>query len=128
MKVTRILHTSVNTAGAADETAGFYRDVLGLAPSSFRPDIPGVPGHWFEARNAQVHLVGRAPSDQRESTRRVTTSALESLTSTRPSPSSKPAASSSYGACSTIRDATSRRSSSPTRAATRSSSNTTPEP
>ena len=63
MKVTRVLHASVNTAAAIDETERFYRDVLGLAPV-WRPEIPGVPGQWLGAGNAQVHLVGREESDR----------------------------------------------------------------
>jgi catechol 2,3-dioxygenase-like lactoylglutathione lyase family enzyme len=62
VKVTRLLHASVNTAVATDDSAAFYRDVLGLS-EQWRPDIPGVPGSWFAAGDAQLHLVGRSPSD-----------------------------------------------------------------
>ena len=62
MKVERILHASVNTAAAFDETAAFYRDVLGLA-EDWRPEMPGVPGQWFAVGDAQVHLVGRSASE-----------------------------------------------------------------
>jgi glyoxylase I family protein len=60
MKVTRIHHASVNTAGKHAETERFYRDVLGmeLAP---RPDL-GVDGAWLEAgSDGQVHLIDAAP-------------------------------------------------------------------
>ncbi len=59
MRITRILHASVNTSAATEETAAFYRDVLGLA-TTWRPDI-GVPGTWFTVDDAQLHLVGSAP-------------------------------------------------------------------
>ena len=61
MKVTRLLHASVNTTAAPDETARFYAEVLGLAPAA-RPDMPGVPGQWFTVSDAQVHLIGLAES------------------------------------------------------------------
>ena len=63
MNITRVLHASVNTAGAIDETERFYRDVLGLEPI-WRPEIPGVPGQWFGVGATQLHLVGREPSDR----------------------------------------------------------------
>jgi len=61
VEVTRILHVSVNTTGAAEASAVFYRDLLGLQAGR-RPDIPGTPGHWFDVGGAQVHLIGRAVS------------------------------------------------------------------
>jgi len=60
MKVTRIHHASVNTAGKHDDTRRFYADVLGLAVAP-RPDL-GVDGCWFEAGpGSQVHLIDAAP-------------------------------------------------------------------
>lgn len=56
MKVTRILHASVNVEGCLDATAAFYTSVLGL-DSTPRPTIPGVSGQWFSVGDAQVHLV-----------------------------------------------------------------------
>jgi catechol 2,3-dioxygenase-like lactoylglutathione lyase family enzyme len=61
MKVTRILHASVNVHGHLDDTARWYEETLGLAPAD-RPEIPGVPGRWFGVGAAQVHLVGAPPS------------------------------------------------------------------
>ncbi len=61
MKVTRILHHSINVEGRLDEATAFYSDVLGL-PSDPRPEIPGVAGHWFNLGNAQLHLVDAAAS------------------------------------------------------------------
>ncbi|MDZ4827927.1 MAG: VOC family protein [Actinomycetota bacterium] len=58
MKITRVLHASVNAAEVLDATAAFYRDFLGLS-ACVRPDIPGVPGHWFAVGDVEVHLVGR---------------------------------------------------------------------
>ena len=60
MKVTRILHASINVQGSLDATRGFYADRLELRAAA-RPDIPGVAGHWFRIGDAQLHLVD-APS------------------------------------------------------------------
>ena len=60
MKVTRILHASINVQGSLDATRGFYADRLELGAAA-RPDIPGVAGHWFRIGDAQLHLVD-APS------------------------------------------------------------------
>jgi len=56
VKVTRTLHHSVNVMGQLDEAVAFYQRLLGL-DSDARPEIPGVAGHWFDAGNAQLHLV-----------------------------------------------------------------------
>jgi catechol 2,3-dioxygenase-like lactoylglutathione lyase family enzyme len=56
MKVTRILHVSVNVTGALESTRDFYADRLELG-SAPRPTIPGVAGHWFSVGAAQLHLV-----------------------------------------------------------------------
>jgi catechol 2,3-dioxygenase-like lactoylglutathione lyase family enzyme len=56
VKVTRILHASVNVAGSLDRADRFYREVLGM-PAAARPDIPGVGGRWLAAGDGQVHLV-----------------------------------------------------------------------
>ncbi len=61
MKITRILHASVNTSDAVTATHAFYADVLGLTSAS-RPDM-GIPGSWFDVGGAQVHLVGFPTSD-----------------------------------------------------------------
>ena len=64
MKVTRFQHVSVNTNGQPlDEMVAFYREVLGLADDE-RPDIPGVPGHWYRVGDQQLHVVG-APASAR---------------------------------------------------------------
>ncbi|MGH9090793.1 MAG: VOC family protein [Acidimicrobiales bacterium] len=56
MKVTRILHASVNVAGSLPEASRFYGEVLGM-PAATRPEIPGVGGRWLAAGDGQVHLV-----------------------------------------------------------------------
>lgn len=59
MKVTRILHSSVNIGDdptAADSLA-FYRDVMGLGDAGGRPDF-GFAGAWLAVGAAQVHLIG----------------------------------------------------------------------
>lgn len=56
MRVTRILHASVNVAGSLPETARFYGETLGM-PAATRPEIPGVGGRWLTAGDGQVHLV-----------------------------------------------------------------------
>lgn len=56
MRVTRVLHVSVNTEAALAPTRDFYARLFGL-PSLPRPDIPGVPGHWFGVSDAELHLV-----------------------------------------------------------------------
>ena len=62
MRVTRILHHSVNVEGRLDECADFYRRLE--LPGLTRPDIPGVAGRWFGAGPAQVHLVDAPAGDQ----------------------------------------------------------------
>ncbi len=61
MKITRILHHSVNVEGDLDECVDFYRR-LSLADTP-RPEIPGVAGHWFGVERAQVHLVDAPAGD-----------------------------------------------------------------
>ncbi|MHB1711914.1 MAG: VOC family protein [Acidimicrobiales bacterium] len=64
MRVTRVLHVSVNTALATeglDAARRFYGGTLGLA-SVPRPEIPGIDGLWFSVGDAQLHLVDTATS------------------------------------------------------------------
>ena len=55
MRVTRILHHSVNVEGRLTECVAFYQR-LALADLP-RPYLPGIDGHWFGTGYAQVHLV-----------------------------------------------------------------------
>jgi catechol 2,3-dioxygenase-like lactoylglutathione lyase family enzyme len=57
MKVTRLLHASVNVSDDLDGTRDWYARTLGLE-STWRPEIPGVPGEWFAVDTVQLHLVG----------------------------------------------------------------------
>ena len=62
MKVTRLLHVSVNVNGTdLDDMTDFYRQVLGLGELP-RPEIPGVPGHWHDLGGQELHLVGAPPT------------------------------------------------------------------
>jgi catechol 2,3-dioxygenase-like lactoylglutathione lyase family enzyme len=56
MKLTRILHHSVNVEGGLTGAEDFYRRLLALGDLP-RPEIAGVDGHWFGIGDAQVHLV-----------------------------------------------------------------------
>jgi catechol 2,3-dioxygenase-like lactoylglutathione lyase family enzyme len=55
VRVTRILHHSVNVEGGLADCVDFYRRFD--LPDLSRPEIPGIDGHWFGAGPAQVHLV-----------------------------------------------------------------------
>ena len=59
MKVTRILHASVNVSGVLGDTDRFYTEVLGM-DRAVRPEIPGIGGRWMAAGDGQVHLVDAA--------------------------------------------------------------------
>jgi catechol 2,3-dioxygenase-like lactoylglutathione lyase family enzyme len=56
VKVTRMLHHSVNVEGELAQSVEFYQRLFGM-PDEARPRIPGIEGHWFGAGNAQLHLV-----------------------------------------------------------------------
>lgn len=57
MKVTRVLHVSVNVESVLDRSREFYEQVLGLHTIP-RPEIPGVAGNWFALHgDEQLHLV-----------------------------------------------------------------------
>jgi catechol 2,3-dioxygenase-like lactoylglutathione lyase family enzyme len=62
MKVTRVLHVSVNVEGELDETRTFYRELFAL-DSKDRPDIAGIAGHWFALGGAELHLVDAPAGD-----------------------------------------------------------------
>ncbi len=79
VKVTRILHHSVNVEGDLDECVEFYRR-LSLTDTP-RPAIPGVAGHWFAVEQAQVHLVDAPAGRRRHPARPGPTSASASRTS-----------------------------------------------
>jgi catechol 2,3-dioxygenase-like lactoylglutathione lyase family enzyme len=62
MKVTRVMHISVNVPGTLDETRRFYADVLGLNEAD-RPDL-GIGGAWeWIDDSAQLHLIDCEPGD-----------------------------------------------------------------
>jgi glyoxylase I family protein len=56
MKVTRVLHVSVNVEKDLDPARDFYQRLFGLDTHA-RPDIPGIDGHWFALGDAELHLV-----------------------------------------------------------------------
>jgi catechol 2,3-dioxygenase-like lactoylglutathione lyase family enzyme len=56
MKLTRILHASVNVEGCLDSARDFYSRLFQMQTAQ-RPDIPGVAGEWFTIGDAQLHLV-----------------------------------------------------------------------
>jgi catechol 2,3-dioxygenase-like lactoylglutathione lyase family enzyme len=57
VKITRLLHVSVNVEGELDASRTFYEQLLGLGPIP-RPDIPGVDGSWLGLPGGeQLHLV-----------------------------------------------------------------------
>ena len=61
MKITRFHHVSVNCSDAPlSDMVSFYGDLFGL-DSKDRPEIPGVPGHWFDVSDQELHMVARPP-------------------------------------------------------------------
>jgi catechol 2,3-dioxygenase-like lactoylglutathione lyase family enzyme len=50
------MHASSNVVGSLEDTVRFYSSVFGMEPTE-RPDVPGVRGSWFQAADAQIHLV-----------------------------------------------------------------------
>ncbi len=61
MKVTGFHHVSVNCNEAPLlDMVSFYNDLFGL-DSKERPEIPGVPGHWFFVADQELHVVGARP-------------------------------------------------------------------
>ncbi len=56
MKITALLHSSLLIADL-ERSRNFYEVLLGLTPSSARPDL-GFPGIWYEVgTNQQIHLM-----------------------------------------------------------------------
>jgi catechol 2,3-dioxygenase-like lactoylglutathione lyase family enzyme len=65
VKITGVLHASVNVSGTLDAASEWYRQVLGLE-TTWRPHIDGVPGAWFAIDDVvQMHLVGSPPRADR---------------------------------------------------------------
>ena len=61
VKVTGFHHVSVNRNDAAlADMVSFYGELFGL-DSKQRPEIPGIPGHWFDVAGQELHVVGAAP-------------------------------------------------------------------
>ena len=59
MKLTRILHHSVNVEGGLAGAEDFYHQLLALDDLP-RPEIPGIDGHWFAHRRCSG-APGRRP-------------------------------------------------------------------
>ena len=62
IKVLEIHHHAIridgDEAGLAANLA-FYQGLLGLAPDSGRPSLPGIPGLWINVGGTgQIHLIG----------------------------------------------------------------------
>ncbi len=62
MQVTQLMHASllVQDVGVA---RAFYEGVLGLSPSTQRPDL-GYAGMWYELGAQQIHLIALANAPQ----------------------------------------------------------------
>jgi len=55
VEIVGLLHASLLIKDLAASRA-FYEDVLGLRPSTSRPDL-GFPGVWYDVGTAQIHLI-----------------------------------------------------------------------
>ena len=56
MKITALVHATFLTADL-ERSQNFYETLLGLIPSSERPDL-GFPGVWYDlGANQQIHLM-----------------------------------------------------------------------
>ena len=62
MKITQLLHSSILVMDI-DQARAFYEGVLGLSPSTRRPDL-GYPGVWYELGAQQIHLLALATAPQ----------------------------------------------------------------
>ena len=62
MKVTRVLHVSVNVEHELESTREFYERLFDL-DSKRRPEIPGIAGHWLAVGDAELHLVDAPAGD-----------------------------------------------------------------
>jgi catechol 2,3-dioxygenase-like lactoylglutathione lyase family enzyme len=61
VKITGFHHVSVNCNDTTlAEMVSFYVDLFGL-DSKERPEIPGVPGRWFDVSDQELHVVGAPP-------------------------------------------------------------------
>ena len=80
------MSVNCNEATLADMVA-FYGDLFGLE-SKKRPEIPGVPGHWFGVSDQELHVVG-APPQETEIDTTGNHIVSPSRTWTRPSPNSR---------------------------------------
>jgi catechol 2,3-dioxygenase-like lactoylglutathione lyase family enzyme len=61
VKVKRFHHVSVNCNDTPlAEMVSFYAGLFGL-DAKHRPEIPGIPGHWFEVFDQELHIVGAPP-------------------------------------------------------------------
>lgn len=55
VEIVGLLHASLLIKDLAASRA-FYEGVLGLRPSTSRPDL-GFPGVWYDVGTAQIHLI-----------------------------------------------------------------------
>jgi len=62
MKLSQLLHASILVQDVAVART-FYEGVLGLSPSTTRPDL-SFPGVWYEFGAQQIHLIGLAQGQQ----------------------------------------------------------------
>ena len=63
MKLKQLLHASILVMDV-DKTRAFYEGVLGLSPSTQRPDL-GFPGVWYEFGAQQIHVLALANTPQK---------------------------------------------------------------
>jgi glyoxylase I family protein len=62
MQVTQLMHVSLLVQDVSTAHA-FYEGVLGLTPSTQRPDL-GYAGVWYELGAQQIHLIALAHAPQ----------------------------------------------------------------
>lgn len=60
-EIVALLHASLLIADL-DRSRAFYEGVLGLKPSSSRPDL-GFPGVWYDVGGCQIHLIRQPNPD-----------------------------------------------------------------
>jgi catechol 2,3-dioxygenase-like lactoylglutathione lyase family enzyme len=57
IKLKSIRHTGVPVMDV-EKAREFYGEILGFQEIP-RPDIPGIPGIWYECNGTQVHIIGQ---------------------------------------------------------------------